>query len=179
MTEPTPSAARQEAIDTVTTITSLVEACTADFDRLEELRDERATWLEENPGNFLHLNDPRNGGRWAMACPDEADELAELLEQVGSYESQEEVEKELREMPLEVAVRSGWGHPTGDLTPAEYKIVLSHGGPHCELRGDLDNGSAHGPVRVLYWDASESGELFDISDEQRRALNYFVSYFFE
>lgn len=179
MTETNPSHARQEAISCVETIASLVEACTADFDRIDELKEERAEWLEENPGSFLHLNDPRNGGRWAMACPDEADELAELLEQVGSYESREEVERELREMPLCIEVRSGWSHPTGDLTPAEYKIVLSCGGPHCELRGDLDNGSAHGPVRVLYWDASESGELFDISDEQRRALNYFVDIFFE
>lgn len=179
MTETNPSQARQEAIDTVATITSLVAACTADFDRIDEIKDERDEWLESNPGSFLHLNDPRNGGRWAMACPDEADELAELLEQVGSYESREEVEREMREMPLCIEVRSGWSHPTGDLTPAEYKIVLSSGGPHCELRGDLDNGSAHGPVRVLYSGWSESGELFDISDEQRRALNYFVDIFFE
>lgn len=179
MTETNPSHARQEAISCVETITSLVAACIADFDRIDELKEERDDWLEENPGSFLHLNDPRNGGRWAMACPDEADELAELLEQVGSYESREEVERELREMPLCIEVRSGWVERGRDMEAEEYRIVLSCGGPHCELRGDLDNGSAHGPVRVLYSGWAESGELFDINDEQRRALNYFVNLFFE
>ena len=49
--------------------------------RITGLQADRDAWLAANPGSFIEPNDPRSAGRWAMAFPDEADELAELLEQ--------------------------------------------------------------------------------------------------
>lgn len=180
MTETTPSQARQEAIDTVKHIHALITASQVDFDRIEELVEERATWLEENPGRFLHTNDPRNGGRWYLANPDEAEELDELRLQAGEFKSQEEVEDQIRELPLSVQVRSTWQEPGQTLTQAEYRITLSAGGPAVWLQGDVDSdGTIGSTVRVRYSDWSEIGELFNITDEQRVALRDFVHYFFE
>ena len=180
MTEPTPSAARQEAIDTVKLIHALITASQVDFDRIEELVDERAAWLEENPGRFLEPNDPRDGGRWYLANPDEAEELDELRLQAGEFKSQEAALEQIREMPLSVLVRSTWQELGQALTQAEYRITLSAGGPNCWLQGDIDaDGTLGNTVRVRYSDWSEVGELFDITDEQRDSLRDFVRYFFE
>ena len=180
MTETTPSQARQEAIDTVKHIHALITASQVDFDRIEELVEERDDWLESNPGNFLHLNDPRDGGRWYLANPDEAEELDELRLQAGEFKSQEEALEQIRELPLSVQVRSTWQEPGQTLTQAEYKITLSAGGPSVWLQGDVDSDDTIGnTVRVLYSDWDETGELFNITDEQRDSLRDFVRYFFE
>lgn len=180
MTEPTPSQARQEAIDTVKHIHALITASQVDFDRIEELVDERAAWLEENPGRFLEPNDPRDGGRWYLANPDEAEELDELRLQAGKFTSQEDALEQIREMPLSVLVRSTWQELGQVLTQAEYRITLTAGGPSCWLQGDIDaDGTLGNTVRVRYSDWSEVGELFDITDEQRDSLRDFVRYFFE
>lgn len=179
MTEPTPSADRQEAIDTVKLIHDLITASQVDYDRIEELVEERATWLEENPGRFLEPNDPRDGGRWYLANPDEAEELDELRLQAGEFKSQEAVEEQIRELPLSVLVRSTWQEPGQTLTQAEYRITLSAGGPSCWLQGDVDaDGTLGNTVRVRYADWGEVGELFNTTDEQRSALLDFVRYFF-
>lgn len=61
-------------------IAEMVTALECDYDRLEELRGERSDWLSENPGKYLDPNDPRAkaGAHWALAFPDESEELAEL-----------------------------------------------------------------------------------------------------
>lgn len=180
MTELTPSAARQEAIGTVKHIHSLITASQVDYDRIEELVEERATWLEENPGRFIEPNDPRDGGRWYLANPDEAEELDELRLQAGEFKSQEDALEQIRELPLSVLVRSTWQEPGQTLTQAEYRITLSAGGPSCWLQGDVDSdGTIANTVRVLYSDWDEVGELFNTTDEQRSALLDFVRYFFE
>lgn len=50
------------------------------IDRFEELQSEREAWLKANSASFLGVDetDPRITARWAMACPDEADELGTL-----------------------------------------------------------------------------------------------------
>lgn len=55
-------------------------SCAEVQSRIDELLAHQTRWLNQNPGSFLHLNDPRNAGRWALMFPDEAEELAELLE---------------------------------------------------------------------------------------------------
>lgn len=97
-------------------------------------------------------------------------EGAELEEQAGEYESEDEARDAIYETPLSVEVRSGWhavGEDAGE--PEEFRIVLCTGGPHVELTGDIG-----GTVRVVFRDWGESGELFPYADE-RRALEQFVS----
>jgi hypothetical protein len=72
------NSAESQARAQVASVCEMAAALQCDYERLGELRNERAAWLEENPGSFLEPNDPRNGARWVMACPDEAEELVEL-----------------------------------------------------------------------------------------------------
>lgn len=55
----------------------------ANKDRIEELQQQRAQWLADHPGRFIDPNDPRDGSRWALAFPDDADELGDLLDELG------------------------------------------------------------------------------------------------
>jgi hypothetical protein len=146
--------AEQQAIAQVQPIVELMAAYNCDFDRLEELRDERSDWLDENTNDTA---------MWALANPDDAEELDELEAQAGEYESKDDAEEALNSDPLSIETRSAWtcvGDSDG-LQPAEYRIVLCTGGPHVELVGDLDTNGEPTRVRVLYSDWGCHGELFD------------------
>lgn len=145
--------AEQQAIAQVQSIVELMAAYNCDFDRLEDLRDERSDWLDENTNDTA---------MWALANPDDAEELAELEAQAGEYEDQDSVRDAIMEDPLSIETRSDWtcvGDSDG-LQPAEYRIVLCTGGPHVELVGDLDMHGEPEHVRVLYRDWGCHGELF-------------------
>lgn len=155
--------AKQQAISQVQSIVGLVAAYNCDFDRLEELRDERSDWMDEN------TND---AAVWALAHPDEAEELDELEAQAGEYEDQDSVRDAIMDDPLSIETRSAWmcvGDSDG-LQPAEYRIVLCTGGPHVELVGDLDTHGEPEFVRVLYRDWGCHGELLDF--DHKAVLEY-------
>lgn len=102
-----------------------------------------------------------------------SEELAELEEQAGEYESEDEARDAIYGTPLSIEVRSGWHNPHEDAgDPEEFRIVLCTGGPHVELTGDIG-----GTVRVVFKDWGESGEYYPNADE-RRALDTFVSMLF-
>lgn len=167
----------QQAQAQVAAIVAAMTAYNCDYDRIEELVEERATWLEENPGRFLHTNDPRDGGRWYLANPDEAEELDELRLQAGEYKSQEDAEEAINETPLSIEVRSAWTTlDEGKLTPAEYRIVLCTGGPHVELVGQLDSHNEPVTVRVLYSDWGCHGQLFDFDHDPLLEFARFFQY---
>ena len=63
--------------------------------------------------------------------------LKDLQAATEGFESVEDAEERIQETPLSVEVRSGWGSAT-ELQPEEYRIVLCCGGPHVEIRGDLN-----------------------------------------
>jgi len=138
MTTETENRARDQAGAEMDSIAEMVAAVSCDYDRLQALKEERQTWLDEHPGNYLEPNDPRNGGRWALACPDEAEELAELSEQAGDCESEDDARQRIDESPISVEVRSGWTIPGATLAPDEFRIMLCWGGPAVRIRGDLD-----------------------------------------
>ena len=111
---------------------------------------------------------------WVEASSENAEELAELEEQAGEYESEDEARDAICETPLSVEVRSGWhavGEDAGE--PEEFRIVLCTGGPHVELTGEIG-----GSVRVVFRDWGESGEYYPDADE-RSALDTFVSMLIE
>jgi len=153
--------------DAYSAIAEMVAALNCDYDRLEELREERKDWEAENPASFVDPNDPRASGRWALAFPDEAEELAELIEAAGDCEDREEAERRIQEDALTVEVRSDW-HAPGDkenATPSEFRILLATGGPAVQIRGKLyehgDPCTARLEVQdwgtpwTRYYDASE------------------------
>lgn len=121
-------------------LAEMVAALECDYDRLEELRDERKDWLKANPGSFIEPNDPRDGARWAMAFPDESDELSDLAGDAGDCTDRDDAEQRVHEDALSVDVRSDWHEPTsGDYrAPSEFQILLATGGPAVRIMGELD-----------------------------------------
>ena len=60
--------------------------------------------------------------------------------------------QEINEMPLSVEVRGGWHAPGDDDGVEEFRLLLSWGGPACQVVGKL---SAHGEpenVEIQYQD---------------------------
>lgn len=167
--------AESQARAQVASIVEMVAALDVDYDRLEELREERKDWFSENPGSFIEPNDPRTAGRWCMACPDEAEELAELEEAAGECTSEDDARERIQEDPLSVGVRSDWESSASEFTASEFRIVLCTGGPHVEIVGELDNGSPS-RVRVLYKDWGTHGELFDFDHDA--VLRYCEQFYF-
>ena len=54
------------------------------------------------------------------------------------YEAQEELREQAQEEALSVEFRSGWTHDLNDMKPEQFKILLSTGGPACQIIGDLN-----------------------------------------
>lgn len=101
----------------------MVAALECDYDRLEELRDARDSFEMD---------------------PEDAEELADLLEAAGDCESREQADERIQEDPLSIEVRSGWVTPGSEMEAEEFMILLSTGGPAVRIVGELDeHGEPH------------------------------------
>lgn len=63
----------------------------------------------------------------------------------------ESIADEAKEQALSVAVRSGWDNP-GELSAAEFQILLSTGGPALRMIGQLNDWSEPDSARLEYQD---------------------------
>lgn len=158
------SGAREQAIAQLASVADLVAALECDYDRLQELRDERSGWDSRAEGMSWEQSDPRG-----------AEELAELEEAAGDCESADEARERILKDALSVEVRTGWHTPGESGEPDEFRVVLCTGGPHVEFVGDLDRGEPS-RVRCLFRDWGESGELFDFDHDA--ALTYCRQFYF-
>lgn len=59
----------------------------------------------------------------------------------------EAIEEQMRESILSITVRSNWQTPDQELSPGEFQILLSWGGPALRVMGELDDNAE--PCR--YW----------------------------
>lgn len=106
-------------------IAAMVAALSVDYNRLEELRETR----DEYSGN---------DESWVIDCPEDAEELAELEEQAGDCESEEDARQRIEEDALDIQVRSDWHAPGETPEPSEFYILLCTGGPAVRIMGELD-----------------------------------------
>lgn len=156
--------AQQQADAQMGGIRDMVAALEVDYDRLEELREEladldeaieealeaydEALAVEDGADDLQALGEALLDAKNALAewrC-DYGEELVALGEAAGDCGSREEAVPRIHEDALSVEVRSDWHVPGGDDAPAEFRIVLCTGGPHVEMRGELNE---HGePVRA-------------------------------
>jgi hypothetical protein len=158
-------------------IVAMIAATQCDYDRLQELRAERADLTEtlddqEHPDEIRAASDAL-----AYWDNDNTEELNNLEHAAGDCTDQDEAAEILANSPLSVEVRSGWDVVGGDLSAEEFRIVLCTGGPHVEIRGELDNGT---PSRawMLYQDwGTPRTQYFDI--EQSTLLSYCQEFYFE
>lgn len=125
-------------------IAEMVAAAEMDWDRLEELRDDRDNFEPNtNPDGTPILDDNGEPLTWDDAFPDDAEELEELEETAGDCDDQEDAEQRVLEDPLSVEYRTDWKSAKEFLEPAtpdEFCILLSTGGPATRIVGELDQG---------------------------------------
>ena len=132
-------------------IAEMVAALECDYERLAELREERAdlvTALTDVEAEFTDGTAERESVNEAQDAltqwdADNGEELSDLIKAAGDCESTDDATQRIQEDALSVEVRSDWYCPSGDYgdtTPTEYKILLSTGGPATRIIGDLDRG---------------------------------------
>lgn len=109
-------------------LAEMVAALECDYDRLEELREERKSLADEGAHHELLGFDSEHG-----------EELQELEAAAGDCADRDDAEKRIHEAPLSIEVRSDW-YSVGDDQPApsEFNILLGTGGPATRIIGELD-----------------------------------------
>ena len=112
--------AKEQAEAQLSCIRDMLAAASLDWERLEELRE-----LIQGEG-------------CEEACEEYREELAELEEAAGDYESQEEAEQAIYDNPLSIEYRSGWASSREEMQPEEFQILLCTGGPAVRIMGELD-----------------------------------------
>ena len=170
--------AKDQAAAQLASIAAMLAAAECDFDRMQELRDERQTLTDEleaaieavhyhhddeepeavisaydNPEAIAELAEYiRCRDELAAWVDDNAAELLELEEAAGEYDSQDEAEQAIQDDPLSVEVRSGWMTPGEELTPSEFCILLCTGGPAVRIVGELDDNGEPSRAWMEYQD---------------------------
>jgi len=89
----------------------------------------------------------------------------------------DKLEERAHELPLSALVRSCWSEPGGQLTPAEYEILLCTGGPAVRIRGDLSELAEPASARLEAQDWFVSWEAQPTTTGEDWALAEFASLF--
>ena len=84
----------------------------------------------------------------ALADPTDAEELHDLEEAAGDCTDQDDAETRIHEDPLCIEYRSDWQTPGETLTPAEFTVLLTTGGPAVRLIGEFDHHNSPHRVRL-------------------------------
>ena len=74
---------------------------------------------------------------------------------VSNLDTEEAIVERAREQALSIEFRSGWyssPESVADLKPEEFKILLSWGGPACQIIGKLDEYSQPTDIEIQYQD---------------------------
>lgn len=137
--------AQQNACGWMDTIREYMDCLNADRERLQELRDEKDDWIANLGGD----------AEWGKEFPDEATELAELVEAItidGEELDADACLERIMESPLSVQVRGGWHNPGDDDSPEYFVILLTTGGPALRIIGELDDHCEPTSARLEYQD---------------------------
>lgn len=127
--------ALEQAHAQMMSVRSMVAALNVDFDELGNLREARDNFVIGDTAG----NETPAPAQWAEENPEDAERLAELEELAGDVCECDEAAQRIHEDALSVEVRDDWraaGDDSGD--PTEFRIVLCTGGPHVQIRGELN-----------------------------------------
>lgn len=145
MTNRTEDRAEEQAAAQYSSIVDMLAAVECDYDRLQELRDEREELTREYQrlaSNEYATDEERKEAGDALTQweTDNAEELVELEDAAGDCEDEEDARQRIQEDPLSVEVRSDWASPGEELTAGEFQILLCTGGPAVRIMGELNRG---------------------------------------
>lgn len=130
--------AREQALAQMSSISEMVAALTCDYDRLEELREERQELLDavdEAETDEDKAICRRAFDEWSS---DYRGEITDLEDAAGNCESQDDASERIQEDALDINIRSDWQSIGETLEPSEFTILLCTGGPACRIVGELD-----------------------------------------
>lgn len=127
-------------------LSEMVAALTLEWDRLEELREERAdltTAIDDAEGSRETLAAHNALSLWDAA---NLEELAELKEAAGDCTDGDDARQRIAEDPLSLEYTGTWA--AGEDPRADgFVLLLSTGGPAVRIIGDLNShGEPCGPV---------------------------------
>lgn len=120
-------------------IQEMVAALECDYDRLEELRDERDGFEFDEDENTAEdgPNYPNNKAAWVGENEDDAEELKELEDEAGECDDREDAEQRIQEDALSVRV---FGERIeGEWQADKFELLLATGGPAVRIMGELDD----------------------------------------
>lgn len=147
-------------------IAAMVAALQCDYDRLEELRDERDDLQADLDDATRTLKDCATAARQEAEADyenagkamrdweeDSAEEFRALKEAAGDCEDADTARQRIEEDALSVQVRSGWTTPGEPMEAEEYNILLTTGGPAVRIIGELGrfNEPATARLQVQDW----------------------------
>ena len=94
-------------------------------------------------------------------------------------EAQEKTVEQAREEALSVEFKSGWSCSPDDLgDPEEFKILLSTGGPACQILGKLDHYNQPTDIEIQYQDWGTPWTTLYARGETYDALEWFCNCFY-
>jgi len=100
---------------------------------------------------------------------------------VTSSEEEEEIEQikeSILNSALSVEFRSGWSTNYDELEIEEFKILLTWGGPALRVIGDLDQYKQAENIKLQFQDWGTPWTDFELTENQEKALNWFVNCFY-
>ena len=100
------------------------------------------------------------------------------------YTREDEIREQAQDEALSVEFRSGWTSNPEEMKPEEFKILLSWGGPACQIIGKIDYGSYEPiDIEIQYQDWGTPWTTLEISyhHDDYQALEWFCNclYFWE
>jgi hypothetical protein len=121
-------------------IAAMVAALGCDYDRLEELKDERGALVDAQQAANAGDLEERTAAALALADWDAeyGEEFGDLVDAAGDCEDRDDAERRIQEDPLSIEIRSGWHSPGETLEPEDFQILLTTGGPALRIIGELD-----------------------------------------
>lgn len=132
------SGAREQAFAQMSSISEMVAALNCDYDRLQELREDRKDLIDavdEAETDEEKAICQRAFDEWST---DYRGEVTDLEDAAGDCENEEEARERIQEDALDISVRSDWQNVGETLEPSEFTILLCTGGPAVRIVGELD-----------------------------------------
>lgn len=102
--------------------------------------------------------------------------IREMVEALDNEETAEAAITQIYESPLSWLVRSGWTTVDSEMTPEEYEILLSTGGPALRIIGSLDRGTPR-TARLEWQDWGTPWTEYVLSSEDEDTLLRFAEQF--
>lgn len=148
-------------------IIEMVTAYEMDWERFEEMKEEREFFKEEGLNAELLAWEEDNLEEW--------EELSGIA---GDYEDQDSVREAMLDNALSVETRTGWSTNPYDNEPAEFRILLCCGGPSVEIQGELNEHGEPSYVWIQYQDWGTPMTRLDISPDDWEALLTYCGLFY-